>query len=121
METYFSIFCTRLMQTGFLPSGNSIFLVSAISLLAETIIGTRKKKFSEKELILASGQLIFWLVDIIFFLPFSETLANNSCFPSSGSVFFNKIRHSDWRKRIFWLVETVFFCAGVFLEVETVN
>ena len=38
------------------------FLVSAIALLEKTIIGIRRKQFSEKELVIASGQLIFWLV-----------------------------------------------------------
>ena len=64
------------------------FLVSAILLLVETVIGIRRKRFWEKDLILASGQLIFWLLENIFFLHFLETIA--SFFPSSEIVFFKK-------------------------------
>ena len=35
-------------------------------LLVESIIGIRGKQFSKKELIIAAGQLIFWLVETIF-------------------------------------------------------
>ena len=41
--------------------------------LVETIIGIRGKQFWEKELILASGQVIYRLVENIFSLHFSET------------------------------------------------
>ena len=44
VETYFSIFFIRLLQTDFLPIGNGIFLFSAISLLVETIIGIRRER-----------------------------------------------------------------------------
>ena len=90
------------------------FLVSAIALLLETIIGIRRKQFWEKELIVASGQLIFWLVEIIFFSIFWRLLSVIVYLPSSGSVFFNVILHFEQWKRIFWLVETVFFCLEVF-------
>ena len=100
VETYFSIFFSRLVQTDILPSGNSIFW----SVLLHW----------EKELILASGELIFWLVKIIFFSIFQRLLPMIVYFLSSGSVFFNKILHSDSWKRIFWLVETVFICSEVF-------
>ena len=48
------------------------FLVSAISLLVETIIGIKRKQFWEKEVIFASGKPIFWLVVIIFFSIFQR-------------------------------------------------
>ena len=57
--------------------------------LVETIFGIRGKQFSKKELILASGQLIFRPVEIICFLHFSETPV--IFFPSSGKVFFKEI------------------------------
>ena len=44
--------------------------------LVETINEIRGKQFSKKELILASGQLIFWLVETIFLLYFSKTPAS---------------------------------------------
>ena len=54
-----------------------------------------------------------------FFLHFSEVPV--SFFPSGRKVFFNEILHSDLRKRIFWLLETVFFCTEVFFQVGTVT
>ena len=50
-------------------------MVSAIWLLVGTLIGKRRKQFREKDLILASDQLVFRLVKAIFFLHFSETPA----------------------------------------------
>ena len=115
---YFSISFIRLVQTDFLLSGKSIFLVRAILLLVETIIGIRCKQ-SKKELILASGQVSFWLVKTIFSLYFSENLA--SFFPSSENVFFNEILQWERKKETSWLVqthflrvETHFFCSEVF-------
>ena len=96
-------------------------MVSAISLLVETIIGIRRKQFWEKELILASGQRIYWLVEIILFFIFQKLLPGIVYFPSNWSVFFNGIFHSNWWKRIFWLVETVFLRLEFFLQVETVT
>ena len=43
-----------------------------------------RKQFSKKELVIASGRLIFWLVKTIFFYS-SETPANDSFFPSGGN------------------------------------
>ena len=64
----------QLLEKELLPSGNSVFLVRAILLLVENIIGIRNKQFSKKELILASRQLIFWLVGTIFFFIFQRLL-----------------------------------------------
>ena len=79
--------------------------------------GIRRKQFWEKELIFASGQLIFWVVEIFFFSIFQKLLLVLVYFPSSGSVFFNEILHSDQWKEIFWLVETVFFCLEDFPSI----
>ena len=49
VETYFSISFTLLAQMDFLPIGNSIFLVSAISLLAETIIRKKRENNFERK------------------------------------------------------------------------
>ena len=65
------------METDFLPSENNVFLVRAIMLLVENIIGIRNKQFSKREFILASGQLIFWLVETNF-SHFSETPARDN-------------------------------------------
>ena len=65
--------------------------------LVETIIGIRAEQFSKKELILVSGQPIFWLVETIFFY-LSETLpiffcvmekyfSRKSLFSASGNGF----------------------------------
>ena len=40
----------------------------------EAIIGIRWKQFSKKELIFARGQLIFWIVETIFFSIFQRIL-----------------------------------------------
>ena len=62
----------RLVETVFLCSRNSVFMIRAIFLIVETIIGIRGKQFFKKKLILASGKLWFFrLVDTIFFLRFS--------------------------------------------------
>ena len=47
-------------------------------------MGLGGKQFSKKELVIASGQLIFWLVEIIFFYS-SEIPANDSFCPSGGN------------------------------------
>ena len=56
-------------------------------LLVESIIGIRGKQFSKKELIIAAGQLIFWLVETICVyvcvcvcVCFSRTPASESFF-----------------------------------------
>ena len=100
-ETYFSISFTQLLQMDFLPSGNS-----AISLLVETIIGIRRKQFLEKELILAGGKLIFWIVQNIFFLSIFRRQLQDF-FPSSGNVFFKEILISAQLKRILELKKAV--------------
>ena len=105
---FFNSFRDFFSHTDFLPQWKQYFLVNAISLPLETIIGIRRKQFWEKELIFSGGQLIFWLGESIF-LHFSGTPA---------SVFFNEILHSDQWERIFWLVETVFFCSELFPSIE---
>ena len=98
VETYFSIYFIRLVQIDFLLSGKSMFLVRAILLLVETIIGISSKQ-SNKDLILASGQVIFWLVEVIFF-----------------SIFQRFLIVVDF----FRLVETSFSMKS-FIETESVN
>ena len=113
VETHFSISFMRLMQTDFLLSRKCIFLVRLFCCQQKPLLelGVNSLK---KELILASGQLIFQLVKTILFLHFSETAVSDSFFPSSGNVFFNEILHSSQWKRIFRLVETHFVCSEVF-------
>ena len=74
METYFSILFIWSVQTDFVPCRNSIFFARVNLLLVETITVIRRKQFSKKELILASGQMIFWLVETIFFSIFQRLL-----------------------------------------------
>ena len=113
VETHFSISFMRLVQTDFLFSRKCIFLVRLFCSQQKPLLelGVNSLK---KELILASGKLIFQLVKTILFLHFSETPASDSFFPSSGNVCFNKILHSGQWKRIFRLVETRLFCSEVF-------
>ena len=79
-------------------------MVNAILLLEETITGIRKKQFWEKKLILASGKLIFQLVQTIFSLHFTESPV--SFFPSSGKVLFKEIVIFGFWKRILDLIVT---------------
>ena len=78
----------------------------------------------------------FWLVELFFFLHFSDTPANGRCFLSSGNVFLNELfisygenffflqfetfteisgnkfiweRRMFWQKGVFHPMETVFF------------
>ena len=111
------------METDILLSGKSIFLVRAIWLLVETIVGIRSKQ-SKEELIVASGQLIFWLMKTIFFLHFLEAPASDffaSFFRSSRNAFFTEILHWKQKAGKTWLVEmgfllvkTNFFCSEIF-------
>ena len=71
------------METDFLSSGNSVFL-----------------QFSKKEPINASGQLIFWLVETIFFSIFQT--------PASDSFFSRLVETMFQENPSFWLVETDF-------------
>ena len=54
-----------------------------------------RKQFSKKELVLASGQLIFWLVETIFFLY-------------SVITFFRLVEKMFQENHLFQLVETDF-------------
>ena len=65
-------------------------------LLVESIIEIRGKQFSKKELIIAAGQLIFWLVETIFVCV---------CVGVCVCVFF---RDSCQWKFFFCLVEQMF-------------
>ena len=64
------------------------------------------------------GETVFQLVETVFSPQFSETPVSFS--PSSRKVFFNEILHSGWWKWIFWLVETVFVYAELYLKLEIV-
>ena len=81
--------------------------------LVETIIGIRAKQFSKKELVLANGQLIFRLVETIFFSIFRRPLP--VFFPSSGKSIFQGNPY-------LWLVETKFSANnGFHKQKKTVN
>ena len=72
-NAYFNKFFIGLVETDFLSSGNSAFLIRAIFLLVEAIIGIGRKQFSKKQLIIASGQLIFWVAETIFSRLFRDS------------------------------------------------
>ena len=63
----------RLVEKNFLSSGK-FFLIIAVFLPVEAIIGIRGEQFLKKELIIASGQLIFWPAETIFFSIFQRLL-----------------------------------------------
>ena len=107
-------------QTDFMLSRNSIFLVGAILLLVETIVGIRRKQFSNKKLILDCGQLIFWPVKTIFspffkyscqlqaFFRLAETsFSMNSFILTSGIGFPGQWKLFPFLQRFFFLVKTV--------------
>ena len=67
--------------------------------LVETIIGIKRKQFSKKELIFASGHRFSGQWQPFFFLRFSETPA--SVFPSSGKKFFKEILiFGQWKRNL---------------------
>ena len=67
--------------------------------LVETIIGIREILFPKKELILAIGQLIFHLVETIFFSPF---------FGDPRQFFFVWWKSIFHKNPYFWLVKMEF-------------
>ena len=60
-------------------------------MILQFFVSAGDNHWNKEKLILASGQLIFWLVETISFLHFSDTPTNDSFFPSSGKVFFSEI------------------------------
>ena len=79
-----------------------MFLIRAIFLLVEAIIKIRGKQFSKEKIIIASRQLIFWLMETIFFSIFQRPLPviyffppsrkdvlRKSLIPASGSEFWS--------------------------------
>ena len=64
-----------------------MFLVIAIFLLVEAIIEIRGKQFPKEKLIIASGQLIFWLMEIIFFSIFERLLPVIDFFHLAAKMF----------------------------------
>ena len=112
VETYFSIFFTWPVQTDFLPSRNSIF--GGCYFTASRNYYWNK----EKTVLRVRAHCCYWTTDFLangihFFLHFSETLARDSFFPSSGSAFFNEILPSDCWKRFY-------FVQRFFLQVKTI-
>ena len=85
METYFSISFIWLVQTNFLLSGK-VFFGRSYFAASRNHIGIRSKQ-SKKELILASGELIFWPGKTIFFLHFLEIPASDSFFRQVETSF----------------------------------
>ena len=94
VETYFSIFFTWLVQTDFLPSGNSIFGECYFT-ASRNHYWNKEKTVLRVRVHCCYCKLIFWLMEIIFFSIFQKLLLGIVYFPSSGSVFFNEIFHSD--------------------------
>ena len=93
VKRYFSIYLVLLVQTDFLPSGNTIFWVRAILLLVESILDLGGNSFQRKSLLLLmdnrfSGQ---WKPS---FLHFSETPASDF-FSVNRNVFLTEILHSS--------------------------
>ena len=66
-----------------------------------------EKQLSKKKLIIASGQLIFWLVETIFFSIF-QTPAGDSFFLVYWKRCFKEILHSGWWK---WILELIMVSA----------
>ena len=110
-SVFFNIFFIRLVKTNFL-SWKQCFLIRGIFQLLE-LLG---KQFSKKEFILTSGQLIFWLVEIIFFSIFLRLLPVIIFFASSGNnvsrksfipasgILFSLNQNSDSRRKWFPIV-----------------
>ena len=116
VKRYFSIYLVLLVQTDFLPSGNTIFWVRAILLLVESILdlGGKERAYCYQWTtdFQVSGNHFFSifrrLLPVIFFL-------------SIRNVFLNEILHSGQWKQIFWLMQTDFFCYEFFSLGETIT
>ena len=82
VETYFSIFFTRLVKQIFCLVETVFFGQCYFTASRNHYWNKEKEKqFWEKEIILASKQMIFWLVEIIFFYIFQRLfLASDSLF-----------------------------------------
>ena len=86
---------SRLVQTYFLYSGNSMLSFGAFFLLLEAMIEIRGNQFKKKN--------IFLLVEAI-----SDFLPEEGVFPYSGNVFLNESFIPAIEER-FFLVETVYY------------
>ena len=110
VETYFSIFFTWLVQTDFLPNGNSIFGESYFT-------ASRNHYWNKEETVLrVRAHCCYWTTDFLgngnhFFLHFSETLARDSLFSVQWKCIFQ-------RNPSFRLVEAVLFCFQAFPTSE---
>ena len=106
METYFSTFFTWLVQTDFLPSGNSIF--------GECYFTASRNHYwnKEKTVLRVRAHCCYCTTDFLangnhLFLHFSETLARDSSFFVYWKCTFQ-------RNPSFRLVEAVLFGLQVF-------
>ena len=111
LETYFSIFFTWLVQTDFLPSGNSTF--------GECYFTASRNHYwnKEKTVLRVRAHCCYCATDFLangnhLFSIFQKLLLGIVHFPSSESVFFNEILHSDQWK-LFYFVQRFF------LQVKT--
>ena len=102
VETYFSIFFTWLVQTDFLPSGNSIFGECYLTASRNHYWNKEKTIFRER------AHCCYWATDFLasgnhYFSLFFRNLLGIVYFPSSGSVFFNDILYSEYWKRFYFV------------------
>ena len=122
------------VEAGFPYSGKGIFQYSSpcqckrIFCLEETVCfgqcyftASRNHYWKKEKTVLRERAHSYqWTTDFLagrnnFFSIFQSFLLHfRAYFPSSGSIFFNEILHSNQWKWIFWLVETIFFCSEVF-------
>ena len=110
VETYFSILFTWLVQTDFLPSGNSIFGECYFTASGNHYWNKEKTVLRERD------HCCYWTTDFLangnhFFLHFLETFARDSLFSVQCKCVFR-------RNPSFRLVETVLFCLEVFPSSE---
>ena len=78
--------------------------------------------YKEKTVLRERAHYCQWTTDFLaggnhFISIFQRFLQVIIYFPSSRSVFFNEILHSDQWKLICWLMETVFFSSEVFPSI----
>ena len=109
VETYFSIFFTWLVQTDFLPSGNSIF--------GECYFTASRNQYwnKEKTVLIERDHCCYWTTDLLanenhFFLHFSDSF--------QGQFIFRLVEMSFSTNPSFRLVETVLFRLEFFLQVK---
>ena len=79
-KTFFKKSFIRLVESDCLSNGNSVSWSELFFCESKPLLELGEKQYPKKELIIASGQLIFWLVKTLIFCIFLRVLARKDFF-----------------------------------------